>query len=96
MAQQAPRPAATSPAGMKAARRASRGRGNRGGNIRPLRKIFLRVDARQVGPSLIRRNPREAEVPSPSDVGLAVGALEGLTLLGEALSDRLAWDLSVP
>ncbi|SFU77870.1 SIR2 family NAD-dependent protein deacylase [Pseudoduganella namucuonensis] len=40
------------------------------------------------GGRLIRINPREPEVPGPRDVGLAMGALEGLSAIAARLAKR--------
>ena len=41
------------------------------------------------GGRMVRINPREWQVPSTADVGIAVGALAGLRLIDQALNQTL-------
>ena len=47
----------------------------------------------QFGGRLIRINPREAQVPTRQDVGLAMGAAEGLEAIAKVLGEewKVAW-----
>ena len=56
------------------------------GTAIPSVRLFCERLAGACGATLIRLNPREADVP-PGQVGLAVGALEGLRALDRRLSD---------
>jgi NAD-dependent SIR2 family protein deacetylase len=58
------------------------------GTMIPSARIFSHSVLRDHGGRLIRINPREANVPTPQDVGLDVGALAGLGAIDEALRAR--------
>jgi hypothetical protein len=51
-------------------------------------RYFSQQVIHEHGGRLVRINPRESEVPTPMDIGLPVGALQGLTAIDEALKYR--------
>ena len=51
-------------------------------------RYFSQQVIHEHGGRLVRINPRESEVPTPMDIGLPVGALQGLTAIDEVLKDR--------
>ncbi len=57
------------------------------GTAIPSVRHFSQRVVRQRGGRLIRINPREAAVPTLRDVGLPMGAVDGLTAIAEVLGD---------
>jgi NAD-dependent SIR2 family protein deacetylase len=55
------------------------------GTAIPSVRHFSERVVRDLGGRLVRINPRDSEVDDPRDVGLAMGALEGLRAIGEAM-----------
>jgi NAD-dependent SIR2 family protein deacetylase len=55
------------------------------GTVVPSVRAFSHAVVKELGGRLVRINPREPQVPSGRDVGLAMGALEGLQAIDQRL-----------
>jgi hypothetical protein len=68
-------------------RKTERGRGDRRGHDRSISAAFQPSCDFDKGGRLIRINPREPQVPSSVDVGLALGSLDALRSIDLAMED---------
>jgi len=58
------------------------------GTAIPSARNFSHAVVRDFGGRLVRINPREPQVPTPRDVGLATGALAALEAIDQAIADK--------